>query len=89
MNFALHTPILTYKLNPSVSNAAWVDKREGIQEHTVLRVNHHLVTNWPDEWNEDTIAERGSWLSEKASDVWAGPDSSFWCISRGTASLIR
>lgn len=70
--------ILTDKLNPSVSNAAWEDKREGIQEHTVLRGNHHLVTNWPDEWNEDTIAERSRWLSEKASAIWASPDSSCW-----------
>lgn len=70
--------ILTDKLNPSVSNAAWDDKREGIQEHTVLRVNHYLVTNWPDEWNEDTIAERGKWLASKASDVWVGPDSAYW-----------
>lgn len=70
--------ILTDKLNPSVSNAAWEDKREAIDEHTVLRVNHHLVTNWPDEWNEDTITERGKWLGGKASDVWAGPDSSYW-----------
>lgn len=70
--------ILTNKLNPSVSNKAWDEKQEAIKEHTVLLVNHHLVTNWPDEWNEDTITERGRWLAEKASEVWAGPDSSYW-----------
>ena len=70
--------ILTDKLNPSVSNAGWDDKREAIDEHTVLRVNHYLVTNWSDEWNEETIAERGEWLAEKASDVWAGPNSTYW-----------
>jgi hypothetical protein len=70
--------ILTDKLNPSVSNRAWEHKTEDIQEHTVLRINHHLVTNWPDEWNEHTITERGRWLAEKASDVWAGPDSPCW-----------
>ncbi|SFC32399.1 Uncharacterized conserved protein, contains ParB-like and HNH nuclease domains [Halobiforma haloterrestris] len=70
--------ILTDKLNPSVSNAAWDVKREAIEEHTVLRVNRYLVTNWSDEWNENTIAERGKWLAEKASEVWAGPKSSYW-----------
>jgi uncharacterized protein with ParB-like and HNH nuclease domain len=70
--------ILTDKLNPSISNAAWNEKREAIQKHTVLRVNQYLVTNWPNEWNENTIAERGEWLSEKASEVWLGPDSSRW-----------
>jgi hypothetical protein len=70
--------ILTDKLNPSVSNKSWKNKREEIQKHTVLLVNRHLVENWPDEWNEDAIAERGRWLSEKASTVWASPDSSRW-----------
>jgi len=72
--------ILTDKLNPSISNAAWDDKREAIQEHTVLRLNKHLVTTWPDEWNEDTIAERGEWLAEQASDVWPAPDSEYWDV---------
>ncbi|MFK5604897.1 DUF262 domain-containing protein [Haloferax volcanii] len=70
--------ILTDKLNPSLSNAAWGDKREGIDEHTVLRLNKHLVTSWPDEWDEGTIAERGEWLSEQASEVWPNPDSEYW-----------
>jgi hypothetical protein len=70
--------ILTDKLNPSISNAAWDDKREAIQEHTVLRLNKHLVTDWPDEWNEDTIAERGEWLAKQASEVWPEPDSEYW-----------
>lgn len=70
--------ILTDKLNPSVSNASWHDKREAIQEHTVLRINHHLVTNWADQWNEDTIAERGKWLAERASKIWDGPSSTYW-----------
>lgn len=70
--------ILTDKLNPSISNAAWDDKREAVQEHTVLRLNKHLVTNWPDEWNEDTIAERGEWLAKQASEVWPEPGSEYW-----------
>lgn len=69
--------ILTDKLNPSISNSAWEDKRGAIEEHTVLRINQHLVMNWPDEWNEDTIAERGEWLAEKACAVWPGPESSY------------
>jgi|AntDeeMinimDraft_4_1070355.scaffolds.fasta_scaffold00326_20 uncharacterized protein with ParB-like and HNH nuclease domain len=70
--------ILTDKLNPSISNAAWDDKREAIQDHTVLRLNKHLVTSWSDEWNEETIAERGEWLSERASEVWPEPDAGYW-----------
>jgi len=70
--------ILTDKLNPSISNAAWDDKREAIQEHTVLRLNKHLVTDWSDEWNEDMISERGEWLATQASVVWPEPESEYW-----------
>jgi len=70
--------ILTDKLNPSISNAAWNDKREAIQEHTVLLLNKHLVDTWSDEWDEETIAERGSWLADRASEVWFAPDSPRW-----------
>lgn len=70
--------ILTDKLNPSISNAPWDEKREAIEDHTVLQLNKHLVTTWPDEWNEETIAERGEWLAEQAATVWPGPESSHW-----------
>lgn len=70
--------ILTDKLNPAISNAAWEDKREAIEEHTVLLVNQYLVTNWSNRWNEQTIAERGEWLASQASSVWPGPESSYW-----------
>lgn len=70
--------ILTDKLNPSISNAAWDDKREAIKDHTVLLINQYLVDTWSEEWNEETIAERGAWLADQASDVWHGPTSSYW-----------
>lgn len=70
--------ILTDKLNPSISNGNWEEKCKAIREHTVLRVNQKLVTKWEDEWNEDTIAERGRWLADEGSEVWAGPESAYW-----------
>jgi uncharacterized protein with ParB-like and HNH nuclease domain len=70
--------ILTDKLNPSISNAPWDEKREAIADHTVLRINRHLVREWRDEWNEQTITERSKWLATKASAVWPGPGSSYW-----------
>lgn len=70
--------VLTDKLNPSVSNAGWEEKRDAIQEHTVLRLNKHLVQNWPEEWNEETIADRGAWLAGRTSQIWEAPDSDYW-----------
>ncbi|WP_254821909.1 DUF1524 domain-containing protein [Haloglomus halophilum] len=62
----------------SVSNAGWEEKREAIQEHTVLRLNKPLVQNWPEEWNGETIADRGAWLADRANQIWEAPDSDYW-----------
>lgn len=70
--------VLTDKLNPSISNSAWNDKREAIDEHTVLLVNDRLIRNWFDEWTEDTIKERSVWLADQAAEVWPGPESDYW-----------
>lgn len=70
--------ILTEKLNPSVSNAAWEKKRKKINEHSVTHLNRKLVSEWKDEWNEETIKERGKWLSQQVAEVWPGPDSGYW-----------
>lgn len=70
--------VLTDKLNPSVSNAAWEDKRDAIDEHTVILLNDKLIRNWFENWDEDTIAERGEWLSKIAATVWPGPNDDYW-----------
>ncbi|MFB6200073.1 MAG: DUF262 domain-containing protein [Candidatus Nanohaloarchaea archaeon] len=70
--------VLTDELNPSVSNSGWEDKKQAIEEHTVLRLNQELVDNWEDEWNEDTIEERGRKLAETTKKVWPGPQSDYW-----------
>lgn len=77
-NYVGNLTVLTDKLNPSVSNSNWDRKWGAIQKHTVLLLNQHLVTTWPEEWNEETIAERGEWLSDKASQVWPDPNSPYW-----------
>lgn len=70
--------ILTEKLNPSVSNAPWEEKREEIDDYSVLLLNRKMIGRWHDEWNEGSIAERGKWLSELATKVWPGPNSQYW-----------
>jgi hypothetical protein len=37
--------VLTDELNPSVSNSGWEEKRQAVEEHTVLRLNQELVDN--------------------------------------------
>ncbi len=70
--------ILTEKLNPTISNAAWDTKREAIDDHSVLLLNRRLIDRWHNNWDENTIAERGRWLSELAVGIWPGPTSNHW-----------
>lgn len=70
--------VLTEKLNPALSNAAWERKREGIRKHSVLLLNKDLVEEYHDRWDEETIAHRGQRLANLAAKVWPGPKSSYW-----------
>lgn len=70
--------ILTEKLNQSQSNAPWGEKREKIDEHSILKLNRELLRNWYDQWNEETISDRGERLSEIAAEVWPSPDARYW-----------
>lgn len=70
--------VLTEKLNTSQQNARWEKKRDAIREHTVLHLNKELVDNYPDQWDEETIADRGRRLAQLATQVWPGPASDSW-----------
>lgn len=64
--------LLTKKLNPSVSNGKWEDKRKAIREHSVLKLNIDLTES--ESWDEGAIEERGYQLFEVARTVWPIPD---------------
>ena len=72
--------LVTKKLNPSMSNAPWIasstncmSKRVALKEHSVLRLNHHLVESNPDTWDEKRISDRSKLLAEHAISIWPGP----------------
>lgn len=67
--------LVTYKLNPALSNAPWANKRAALSEHTVLFLNKGLVNRYPDGWDEDTIRERGKALAALAVQVWPAPSA--------------
>ena len=69
--------LVTGKLNPTLSNAAWPDgatgakgKRSTLDAHSKLQLNAQLVKRWPEAWNEAAIDERASVLFEAARRVW-------------------
>ena len=62
--------LVTGKLNSSLSNAPWHQKKETLKKHTALRLNWELLENPPDSWNEETIKERSVQLAKVATEIW-------------------
>lgn len=67
--------MLPSKLNTSISNASWTDKKNGkgknlgiIHYASDIETLANVITK--SEWNEDTIAERSNWIAEKVADIW-------------------
>jgi hypothetical protein len=72
--------LVSGKLNPTLSNAAWLNNEKGtrgkwsaLDEHAKLQMNNRIVRNFPHVWNEITIRERAVELFAAARKVW--PDS--------------
>jgi hypothetical protein len=75
--------LLTGKLNPHVSNNPWLSttvngkavqgKRDALSQHSVLRLNNHLVTHSPAEWTDDDIRARSIHLAERITTIWSRP----------------
>lgn len=67
--------ILPSKLNTSISNASWSDKKDGKGKN--LGISHYaadieslaMVITQP-VWNEDTISNRADWIANKVNEIW-------------------
>ncbi len=66
--------LVTGKLNPTMSNAAWVEKRAMLREHSVMRISTDIRN--AETWDEPAIAERGERLATIATSVWTRPNDS-------------
>lgn len=60
--------VLTKKLNSSISNGPWVNKRKHLNEHTVLLMNSALAAH--EDWSEERIELRSKELGEKFCTIW-------------------
>lgn len=71
-NGLLHTignlTLLTDRLNISVGNKSFAEKRENLEEHTGLFLNKWFVKR--DHWDEASIRERSIDLADKALTIW-------------------
>ena len=66
--------LVTGRLNSSVSNGPWHDKRAVLDKHSVLFLNKDLLHHAPDVWNETVIAARARRLCQAAIKVWPHAD---------------
>lgn len=62
--------LVNCRLNSSLSNAGWNNKRATLAEHSVLYLNKALVNEGPDVWDETEIERRAEWLHERAVNIW-------------------
>lgn len=63
--------LCTAKLNEPMANKNFGVKKKLLSEHTVLLLNKFI--NQTDEWNEEKIKERGTFLAGVAFDLWNHP----------------
>ncbi|MCA9621528.1 MAG: DUF262 domain-containing protein [Myxococcales bacterium] len=68
--------LVTGKLNPALSNAAWGAKRDGLGAHSVLRLNQLLCEQAT--WDTQAIERRGEWLAGQLGHVWPDADHGPW-----------
>lgn len=77
-------------LNSSLSHGPWhepeavKDKRRGLVDHSLLKLNQTLAAEHPERFDEEAVDRRGLELAKEIVQVWPGPNSPQW---RGGGSL--
>jgi hypothetical protein len=76
--------LVSEKLNPTLSNAPWLDtepgkrgKRSALSDHSMLRMNAKLVKDFSENWDEACIDERAKSLFKIAQVIWPHPSTTF------------
>lgn len=76
--------LVTQRLNPSLSNRPWYEKREKLREFSLVRLTTSSVLSsptsdtipndeWVSTWDETRIGLRGSYLADLAVQTWTRP----------------
>ncbi|MCY4580746.1 MAG: DUF262 domain-containing protein [Chloroflexi bacterium] len=72
VHFLGNMTLVTGKLNSTLSNASWQEKKETLGKHSLLRLNQGPLSQT--EWNEGTIERRGQDLASSIIDIWKPAD---------------
>lgn len=75
--------LVTARLNPTLGNMPWQDKRRWLSQHSLLRLTHGTLLNpppmvdisdWATSWDEERIRARGGYLASLALSIWPSAD---------------
>lgn len=66
--------LTTERLNRSLSNGPWHEKRLTLANHSSLFLNRTLLNDAPEVWDEDAITERSRYLAEIILQIWPYAD---------------
>ena len=67
--------LLSTKLNSSVSNSAWSEKKKSINEHDLLQLNKRVLRTGETEWTDADIKNRTLELIEIIIKIWPAPEN--------------
>ena len=70
IHFLGNLTLTTGRLNTSLSNGPWDEKRIALEHHSTLLLNRELLSDTPGEWDEDAIEERSKVLASTIIDIW-------------------
>ncbi|WP_406443074.1 DUF262 domain-containing HNH endonuclease family protein [Streptomyces sp. NBC_00631] len=75
--------LVTARLNPTLGNMAWEDKRQWLSQHSLLRLTHGTllsappnadISDWTATWDEHRIRARGCYLGSLSLNIWPQAD---------------
>lgn len=69
--------LTTDKLNASLSDGPWIEKRQTLKNHSSLFLNKELLEDAPVVWDESAIRKRSECLAEKILQIWPSADKLF------------
>lgn len=67
--------LTTGKLNRSLSNGPWTEKRGELHKHSSLLLNKTLLDDAADAWDESAIQKRNERLAHEIVQIWPSPEN--------------
>ncbi len=67
--------LLSSRLNSSVSNSAWIEKKKSVNEHDLLQLNKRVLAVGETEWTDEDIKQRTNELIKIIIQIWPVPEN--------------